>query len=408
MKIVLNVLPVAICAVVLIDQPATSANERSQISNLQGTQVNTRIVPDRSTGDVKDCRKVVTGPDFNTHPSYPGCTGFVGWESVARLKNGDMLCSFSAGYWHVSFPTPIDLKPDLLESFGRAGFPADVDAPTGGRALICRSSDNGKTWTRPETLVDTPGDDRHPVIAQLPDGTLVCVFFVIDNWYGYEAPPEGRNKNSRVASIRSTDGGQTWSEPVYMPSPFKYYDRMCGKPIVLPSGSLLLSTYGKEAWANSPEQLGVYRSNDSGKSWQFVSRLKSTAGALDEPAITRARDGRIVMVARPDGRIAFSSDEAKSWTKPEAFGVKMVAPCLLTLTDGTIVCLFGWGSTGGIQIMWSDDNGHTWTVPAKDRGFTIDSSVARCTCTPSVASNPTARFTSCTTTRAATRRNPPS
>ncbi|NOY30731.1 MAG: exo-alpha-sialidase [Planctomycetes bacterium] len=51
--------------------------------------------------------------------------------------------------------------------------------------------------------------------------------FVIDNWYGYDAPPKGRHKNSRVVSIRSTDGGKTWSEPVSMPSPFKYYDRAC-------------------------------------------------------------------------------------------------------------------------------------------------------------------------------------
>lgn len=39
------------------------------------------------------------------------------------------------------------------------------------------------------------------------------------------------------------------------------------------------------------------------------------------------------------------------------------------------MCIFGWGSTGGIQIMWSDDNGHTWTTPAADRGFKIDDSV---------------------------------
>ena len=37
--------------------------------------------------------------------------------------------------------------------------------------------------------------------------------------------------------------------------------------------------------------------------------------------------------------------------------------------------IFGWGATGGIQIMWSDDNGHIWTTPAADRGFKIDDSV---------------------------------
>ncbi|MEO2020703.1 MAG: Rid family hydrolase [Pirellulaceae bacterium] len=337
-------------------------------------RVQTRVVKSTSTGDFRTARKMITGPGVNEHPAYPGCTGFVGWESVTRLRSGELICSFSAGYWHVSFPSPVDIVPDLLKRYQQSGFPLQVNAPTGGRALISRSRDNGKSWSQPLTLVDSPGDDRHPVIVETPDGTLVCVFFVIDNWYGYDAPPQGRNKNSRVASIRSTDGGQTWSKPVYMPSPFEYYDRMCGKPVVLKNGDILLSTYGKEHW-HAPEQLGVYRSQDGGVSWKFVSRLEGRTGALDEPAITLAQDGTVVMVARPNGEIAFSKDEGRSWTTPRPFGVKMVAPGLMTLKDGTIVCIFGYGGTGGLQIMWSDDHGRTWTVPAADRGFPLDNSV---------------------------------
>lgn len=342
--------------------------------DLPAFRVATKVVEDASSGDFKKFRKMITGPGVNEHPQYKGCTGFVGWESVTRLRNGELLCSFSGGYWHVSFPSPIDIEPKTLTSYQSNGFPLKVDAPTGGRALLARSSDNGKTWSQPTTLVDTPGDDRHPVIVEHPDGTLVCIFFLIDNWYGYDKPPAGRNKNSRVASIRSTDGGKTWSEPVIMPSPFEYYDRMCGKPVLLENGDILLSTYGKEHWF-AAEQLGVYLSSDSGKSWKFVSRLEGSVGALDEPAITKAKDGKIVMIARPNGEISFSSDDGRRWTSPRQFGIKMVAPCLMTLKDGTIVCIFGWGGTGGLQIMWSDNDGRTWTVPAKDRGFSIDNSV---------------------------------
>ena len=43
--------------------------------------------------------------------------------------------------------------------------------------MIIRSSDAGKTWSRPATLIDTPDDDRHPAFLQVPDGPLLCSLF---------------------------------------------------------------------------------------------------------------------------------------------------------------------------------------------------------------------------------------
>ncbi|GIT28210.1 MAG: hypothetical protein Ct9H300mP1_02560 [Planctomycetaceae bacterium] len=159
---------------------------------------------------------------------------------------------------------------------------------------------------------------------------------------------------------------------------------------------MLLSTYGKDTWTG-PEQLGVYRSNDRGKSWQFASRLKGTIGALDEPAITRAADGQIVMVARPNGELAFSDNDGRSWSKPIPTGIKMVAPCLLTLKDGTVVCLYGYGSTGGLQIIFSDDHG-THGPPRPATGGSL--LTARSMSTPSGLNWPTGQSTSFTTTPA--------
>jgi hypothetical protein len=335
--------------------------------------VKTKIVKDSSTGDFKSCRKMITGPNVNEHPPYPGCTGFVGWESVSLLKSGEMLCAFSAGYWHVSFPQPVDIRPDLYEEWSKSGtaFRKNIYAPSGGRALLMRSNDFGRTWTQPLTLVNTPGDDRHPVITELADGTLVCGFFALDNWYGYDAPPPGRHKNSRVFSIRSTDGGNTWSAPLELPSPFVYYDRMCSDLILLPNGSLLFPTYGMDKWGE-PTELGLYRSDDGAKSWHFVSRLKSSVKEIDEPAVCLAEDNTLVMIARPDGEVAFSKDEGVTWTKPESLGIKVVAPNLIKLKNGLLVCIFG---RDAIEVMWSEDNGHTWIVPAANHAFMIDDSV---------------------------------
>jgi hypothetical protein len=130
-----------------------------------------------SSARPEDCRGVIVGPGKNQPDGFPGYAGFVGWESPIRLANGDWLVGFNAGYWHASAPTPLQYPAARLEEYKQMGLPTNIEAPTGGRAMIVRSTDQGKTWSKPATLVDTPADDRHPAFVQLDDGTIVCSFF---------------------------------------------------------------------------------------------------------------------------------------------------------------------------------------------------------------------------------------
>ncbi|MSR84743.1 MAG: hypothetical protein EXS58_17815 [Candidatus Latescibacteria bacterium] len=45
------------------------------------------------------------------------------------------------------------------EEWLKMGMP-HVDAPTGGRCMSIRSWDQGRTWSRPQTLIDTPAGGR--------------------------------------------------------------------------------------------------------------------------------------------------------------------------------------------------------------------------------------------------------
>jgi sialidase-1 len=54
------------------------------------------------------------------------------FPDACRLKNGDILCVFYAGYGHVSLP--------------------DREYPRGGRICFVRSSDEGRTWSQPQVL----------------------------------------------------------------------------------------------------------------------------------------------------------------------------------------------------------------------------------------------------------------
>jgi len=63
--------------------------------------------------------------------------------------------------------------------------------------------------------------------------------------------------------------------------------------------------------------------------------------------------------------MSWSADEGKTWTTPVAFGMRLNAPSLYTLRDGTLVCLHGCYTRGGLRLIFSTDGGHT-TSDAKN------------------------------------------
>jgi hypothetical protein len=345
-----------------------------KLAEMQPPQVRVKIIENgESAVKPDDCRGIIVGPGVNQPDAFPGYAGFVGWESPIRLKNGDWLVGFNAGYWHASAPTPLHYPPKTLESFRKMGMP-DVPAPTGGRVMFVRSKDNGKTWSKPETLIDTPADDRHPAFIQADDDTIVCSFFT------YVGQPENDdfNKNpdraARVWTVRSFDNGQTWEKkPQLLQTPF-VSDETDGPFTRLKDGSLLMAIDGRPK-AGPPDQAAFFRSTDRGATWNLLS----TVGAkhdLQEATATQLPDGRLVMIARPEGDISWSSDLGQTWTPPVTFGMRMFAPSLFVLRDDTLVCLHGGYAPGyaGLRVIFSTDGGETWIAPAADHGFLVDNS----------------------------------
>jgi hypothetical protein len=82
-----------------------------------------------------------------------------------------------------------------------------------------------------------------------------------------------------------------------------------------------------------------------------------------------------VVISRPEGDIAWSSDLGRTWTKPVPFGIRLFEPRLLSLRDGTLLCLHGSYGAGGLRAMFSTDGGQTWICPDKKWGFPVDPTV---------------------------------
>ena len=103
---------------------------------------------------------------------YEARAEYCGWPSMARTANGDLVVLFCRSEEH--------LGPD-------------------GAILLCRSSDNGKTWARPKVIVDTPLDDRESGCTVLDDGRMLAhVWSTFHTPEGYTALPEGAYEPERV------------------------------------------------------------------------------------------------------------------------------------------------------------------------------------------------------------------
>ncbi len=277
------------------------------------------------------------------------------FPDVCRLKSGDLLAVFYAGYGHGSLPSE--------------------DYPKGGRICMVRSMDDGRTWSSPEVLFDDADDNRDPHVAQLDDGTVVCSFFshglragkeplkssAAFNWKEWAERGEGRG----TQVVFSHDEGHTWDKTATSVSKEWY----ASAPVrQMPDGTCVLGVYqeGTEkkgdftvAWG------GVTRSKDRGKTWETPVAIGKEAGLpLDaETDVIRLKDGSLFAALRSSKvnmHYATSSDGGATWSAVKDIGFKGHSPHLYRLSTGEIVMAHRLPQTA---LHVSRDEGKTWQGP---------------------------------------------
>ena len=256
-----------------------------------------------------------------------GAGGYQAFPDVCRVKNGQLLCVFYAGYGHVSHPSK--------------------ELPKGGRVCAVRSDDEGKTWSAPEVVVDTSDDDRDPSVCCLPNGELICNFFTYS-----------QHGEADTCLIRSRDNGKSWTEPELILPGYA-----TSTPIRrLKSGRLLLAVYTvqpteKRAFA------AACLSDDNGRTWSSPHPIGLNSGkTIDETDFFERKDGTILAVSREVMVGSISKDRGRSWGPVFDLGFRGHCPYLLMTRSGVLLMAHRLPQT---SLHYSLDEGRTWQGPIK-------------------------------------------
>lgn len=292
---------------------------------------------------------------------------YLGWPSIERTKDGELLVVFSGD--------------------------RDEHVCPWGKTHLIRSSDNGATWSEPETVNNTPLDDRDAGIIETEKGTLVVSSFTSlafaresqSSWvpeeiratwkrHAEKLSPETKREWLGYWVRRSEDGGKTWGDPI------RTHTSSPHGPTQLKDGRLLY--VGKDwGWAFGGDEesvrehrLTVQESKDDGLNWKTIGFIETSDPASIEvcwePHAIELSDGRILALIRyePKGgeKImlqSVSEDGGKTWSVAESTGIWGLPPHLLELENGWVVCVYGHRREPySERAVISMDGGRTWEV----------------------------------------------
>lgn len=264
-----------------------------------------------------------------------------------------------------SEPTPASVKRSLVVS-GQGYFPVAIRLRDGRIAVVLRggaphvgiqgrldmvfSSDEGRTWTNPALVIDSPLDDRNPALGQTPEGAIVVGYLRNGNYDDNGRYDPKLEKPISTWVTRSDDGGKTWSESVQIDTADIGWGSPYGKILVMPDGAMLMSIYGGPIRASGEKGADtdnsyIYRSTDNGRTWLRYA----TPGPqrFNETALVRLGSGRLLAAMRShnkgDVSLTDSGDGGRTWSEPRQLTPPKVHPAdLLLLSDERILLVTGY------------------------------------------------------------------
>lgn len=300
---------------------------------------------------------------------------YIGWPSAIRTAKGETIAVYSGD--------------------------RDQHICPFGKVQMIRSADDGETWTKPVTVCDGPIDDRDAGLLELPNGDLVLFWFTSvafaegePNRAKYRAECERTTDAEKRAALgswarRSTDGGQTWSEPVRVPVMTPHGGVLLRDGRILVVGVSNYMTAGRlpRDLVRPAKTYGVAESTDGGRAFRLIGEVPrgqiAEHWSLGEPTLFESRDGVLHALFRYelDENGAWqkktnmlrseSRDGGKTWTPMRRMEIDGFPPHILRLMDGRLLCSYANRTPGrvGVYACFSSDDGRTFDVAHETRLF---------------------------------------
>ncbi len=212
---------------------------------------------------------------------------------------------------------------------GSLGAVVRAGAPHVGRAgrlAWIRSTDGGRSWSEPVVVADSAWDDRNPAVGVMPSGAVVCAYAEATT-YKPDGTFDPKAGLYLPRFVTSTDRGKAWSQP--SPLAPEHFDTASpyGRIINLPDGTSLMPIYH---WTRTDGQ--------------------PTTGAVN------LQFGRGCSVLR-------SRDGGRTWGDPSLVSREHNEFSLGRCRDGRLLAAMR-HVKGGLGIAESQDDGRTWTSAA--------------------------------------------
>ncbi|MEN6643617.1 MAG: sialidase family protein [Armatimonadia bacterium] len=281
-----------------------------------------------------------------------------GWalKPVARHPlNTERMKAVDSPDCHVAFPSICKtLSGELLVVYREAFTHAVSQDPHDGKIALIRSTDGGRSWSERVIIMDADDYDDRNAAIACAPDGQLLVCW--DKWL----PPLHRG----AYFMTSEDDGYTWSDPRKLQPVENVHTR--SPALKLRDGNWLIPLAEGEG-----DGLAAYATivnPNTGESEMFPITTLGDKALADEVCVTYASDGAIVALGRSYSHRYLwqtrSVDEGRTWERPWMSEIpSQYSPAdLITLDDGRLLCSFSFRERRNERLVLSNDGGATWDI----------------------------------------------